>query len=622
MLIVSRRNYPVCIFLAAFLVISSFCLHTLIAETSDSPAEAVEGGQISTSRYSAHVTYLSHDAMQGRANGSPELEVAAEYIGSQFRIRGLQPGGEDGTYFQTFQLTTGSKVGPGNELFLGADALSFKDDFLPFRFSNSLEVNAPLVFAGYGITAPDMHWDDYRGIDVTDKIVVVFRHEPQEMDEESPFNGSEMTSHASFMSKTVNAKQHGAKAVIFILDPNNHSDDEQALLATTDRSPKDNSGIAAFYVRSEPIISYFLKRGYDLSAIQSHIDTNFEPHSFELENSQIKLVSDVKRERKSVRNVIGTIEGSDPALSDEWIVVGAHYDHLGMGGEYSMDRNAGEQIHNGADDNASGTAGILELARVLSEDRASLKRSLIFIAFAGEELGLLGSNHFVNDPTIALDNAVAMLNFDMIGRLTNNRVFVGGVGTSPNFPMLLTQFNRAIGLDLDYSESGSGSSDHTSFNLKKVPILFFFSGLHGDYHRPSDTAEKINASGARNVLMLGYEMIRYLSNEVERPIYTEVFESRPLSGSGGGYGPYFGSVPDFRDDLGGVLFADVRPGSPAHKSGLLAGDLMVRFGGQPIDNLYDFTYVLRAHKPGDQVVVVVERDNQTISVNVTLEARQ
>ena len=617
-----KRHYPIAALIVALLAISSLYLNGLIPTGSNAEAADVAAGALSTDRYATHVDYLASNDMRGRGNGSPELEAAADYIAAQFRIHGLQPAGENGSYFQTLEVITDAEIGGGNELVLGADALRFDEDFRPMRFSTALEVTAPVVFVGYGITATEMHWDDYRGVDVTDKIVVAFRHEPQEMDADSPFNGTEMTSHASFMSKTTNAKQHGAKGIIFILDPNNHAPDEEALHSTTARSAKDNSGIAAVYVRAEPVLSYFEHAGYDLRAIQREIDTELESRSFEPEGSEAHLVSDVARARRPVRNVIGAIPGSNPELKDEWIILGAHYDHLGLGGEYSMERSAAGQIHNGADDNASGTAGILELARVVSENRVGLDRSVMFMAFAGEELGLFGSNHFVNYPTIELENAVAMLNFDMIGRLNDNRVFVGGVGTSPDFESLLDRFNDPIGLTLDYSESGSGSSDHTSFNIKKIPVLFFFSGLHSDYHRPSDTSEKINAEGARNVLMLAYNMIDHLAGEIERPLYTEVLEARPLSGSGGGYGPYFGSIPDFRDDLDGVLFADIRAGSPAGKAGFVAGDLLVEFGGLTIQNLPDFTYALRAHKPGDVVVVVVERDGEPISADVLLEARQ
>jgi membrane-associated protease RseP (regulator of RpoE activity) len=280
-------------------------------------------------------------------------------------------------------------------------------------------------------------------------------------------------------------------------------------------------------------------------------------------------------------------------------------------------------VHHGADDNASGTAGVLELARLASNNKQDWKRSALFITFAGEEMGLLGSNNFVNYPTVPMKDVMGMINMDMIGRINNDRLFVGGVGTSPNFKPWLEDLNRSVKLQLDYSESGYGASDHMSFNAKKIPVLFFFSGLHTDYHKPSDTADKINAPGAIKVLSLVYTTAVKMSTDPQRLVYTEVQQPRQgTAGSGGGYGPYFGSVPDFRDDLKGVLFADVQNNSPAAKAGLKQGDLMTAFDGKPTENLYDFTYALQGKKPGDVVEVVVKRNGQEIKVQVTLEARR
>jgi membrane-associated protease RseP (regulator of RpoE activity) len=247
------------------------------------------------------------------------------------------------------------------------------------------------------------------------------------------------------------------------------------------------------------------------------------------------------------------------------------------------------------------------------------------MTFAAEEIGLLGSAHFVNSPTVPLENIVAMINMDMIGRVSNNRMFLGGVGTSPDFRAWAEEFNKTVALNLDFSNSGFGGSDHMSFNSKKVPVLFFFSGLHTDYHKPSDTAEKINAPGAMKVLTLAYLMMDRIANQPGRLQYTEVQRPQPAGGQGSGgsgYGSYFGSVPDFRDEGNGVLFADVTPNSPAAKAGLRGGDLLVEFDGKPIMNLYDFTYALGAKKPGDVVAVTVKRNGQDLKVNVTLEARR
>jgi hypothetical protein len=370
-------------------------------------------------------------------------------------------------------------------------------------------------------------------------------------------------------------------------------------------------------------MTVFEAAGKDLQAIQKKIDTDLQPQSFEMPDTRIKVATEVIRVRKPVRNVLAALPGSDPALKDEWVVVGAHYDHVGLGERNSMTPSLAGQIHHGADDNASGTSGVLELAKVAAQNGQNFKRSVLFMTFAAEEIGLLGSSYFVNNPTVPIANIVGMINLDMIGRVSNGRLFVGGVATSPNFKSWLEESNKSVGLSLDYSDSGYGSSDHTSFNIKRIPVLFFFSGLHGDYHRPSDTSDKINANDAVRVLSLVFMMSERIGSEPARPQYTEVRQERPQGGTGAGgtYGTYFGSVPDFRDDLKGVLFADVRAGSPAAKGGLRAGDLMIAFDGKPVQNLYDFTYALQTKKPGDVVVVVVKRGTEEIKANITLEAR-
>ena len=239
-------------------------------------------------------------------------------------------------------------------------------------------------------------------------------------------------------------------------------------------------------------------------------------------DARIKIATDVMRMRKPVRNVAAAITGSDPVLSGEWVVIGAHYDHLGLGDRNSLAPSQIGQIHHGADDNASGTSGILELARRAIQNKQDFKRSVLFMTFAGEELGLLGSSYFVNHPTVPLEKITAMINLDMIGRVTNDRLFLGGVGTSPNFRSSIEESNKAVGLTLDYSESASGGSDHTSFNAKRIPVLFFFAGLHADYHKPSDTYEKINTDGAIKIVSLVYLMANRLATDVPRPQYTEV----------------------------------------------------------------------------------------------------
>jgi len=308
------------------------------------------------------------------------------------------------------------------------------------------------------------------------------------------------------------------------------------------------------------------------------------------------------------------------------VILGAHYDHLGHGGRSSLSPSLIGQIHNGADDNASGTAGLIEIAAALAHDATPRRRSYIFIAFAGEELGLRGSGYWAAHPGRDLSKAVAMLNMDMIGRVRNDQVILSGVGTSPVFADLVKVSAAENGLEVKSTQSGYGASDHTSFYTRNIPVLFFFSGLHADYHRPSDDWERINAGGAAKVLGMVYTIARRLNAMDARPQFTKVNEPVPAGGSGRsggpGYGAYFGSVPDMTAEVKGVRFSDVRPNSPAAKAGLRGADVMIRFAGKDVASLEDFSYILRTHKPGDTIEVVVLRDGQPLTVQVTLEVRR
>jgi hypothetical protein len=363
--------------------------------------------------------------------------------------------------------------------------------------------------------------------------------------------------------------------------------------------------------------------GTSLSALQKDIDANLTPKSFPLHGIKADIRTDAKRLKKEIKNVIAYLPGNDPALSKEFIVIGAHYDHLGLGERNSLAPKEIGHIHHGADDNASGTAGVLELAKAFVQSRARLQRSLVFITFAGEELGLLGSSYYTKTPLFPLDKTIAMLNMDMIGRPRQNKLHVGGIGTSPRFAEMLSLLSKQVDLSLDFSQSGYGSSDHTPFNIKGIPVLFFFSGLHSDYHKPSDTWDKIDAASAQKVLQLVYLAALELDRHSERPPYVKVQEPMPMAGGGrSGYGAYFGSIPDFAEDVKGVRFADVRENSPAAKAGLKPGDVLIQFDGKPVTNLQDFTYGLRSKKPGDAVEVIVLRGERRLKVKVTLEERR
>jgi Zn-dependent M28 family amino/carboxypeptidase len=566
--------------------------------------------------------------MKGRASGSPELEKAARYIADQFRADGLQTVG--GSFMQPFDVTTSSKLGKGNHFeFVHAGksvALQISKDFVPYNFSSSGKASGPVVFAGYGITAPEYNYDDYAGIDVQGKFVIVLAHEPQEFDEKSPFDGKVYTDHSQAYSKAANARKHGAKGVILVFDRVNHKDGKDELEAFGRADGPADAGIPFVQVTEASVDEWIKRSGKDLGDTEAGINADLKPRSFDMPGIEVTETVELERAVKTVHNVLGYLPGE----TSEYIIIGAHYDHLGLGEQFSMAPSMAGTVHPGADDNASGTAGVLELAQYFSAGPKP-KRGILFMTYAGEELGLLGSGFYANHPILPLDHAIAMLNMDMIGRVREDKLYIGGAATGTTFRADLQQLVSGTNFHVDFSDSGYGSSDHTSFTAKQVPVLFFFSGLHGDYHKPSDTWDKIDAPAAIQVLKLVAGMATKLEDEKDRPVFVRVEEkSNPHAGSvspsgsasGGGYGPNFGSVPDFSEPPTGVRFADVHPDSPAGLAGLKPGDILVKFGDAEIRNLYDFTYALRAHKAGDEVEVQVLRGTGKISVSVKLTERK
>ncbi|PYT25514.1 MAG: hypothetical protein DMG57_24965 [Acidobacteria bacterium] len=590
----------------------------------------VTAPHIDPQHYLAHIKYLASPGMKGRETGSPQLEKAAHYIAAQFRSIGLSPV-DSKSYMQAFPVTTNARLGSSNH-FEYEEAgksvvLKVREDFIPFNFSSRGKLSGSVVFAGYGITAPEYNYDDYAGLDVKDKLVVVLRHEPQEFDEKSVFSGKAYTEHAQFFSKAVNAKMHGARGVILINDRFNHRGDSDQLEKFGHTAGPTDAGIPFVQVKADVAARWIASAGKDLDELGAAIDKDLRPRSFALPDSlDVSEVVGVERVIKTVHNVAGYLPGE----TDEYMVIGAHFDHLGLGEQFSMSPSlAGTKVHPGADDNASGTAGVIELARWFAS-QPKQKRGILFIAFAGEELGLLGSSFYVNHPALPLNKAVAMINLDMIGRVRDRKVYIGGVGTGSNLRATIDPILARYPLHIDYSDTtGYGSSDHTSFITKQVPVLFFFSGLHSDYHKPSDTWDKIDAPDAAELLDLIAEVGEKLGEEAERPLFVRVKETHPAhagasmaGSSSSGYGPWFGSVPDFAEIATGVKFADIQDGSPAAEAGLKAGDILIEFDGKPIGNLYDFTYALRSKKAGDRVDVKVLRANAPLNASVTLRQRK
>ena len=581
-----------------------------------------EAPTVSPQRYLSDVKALAAPDMEGRGAGTKGIDLAAHYIEQQFKALGLEPAGNR-SFEQPFTVTTGAKLKGKNDLIVRVGSVEKKmklgEDYVPLSFSSVGSVSGPVVFAGYGATADEFGYDDYAHLDVKDKIVVVLRYEPDKFEEKSGHPGR--TQHSHLITKAINARNHGARAVVLVngkLGPNG----EDLLLKFGSLAGPRDVGIPMVQAKNAVVESWFKGGGQSLSDAQKEIDGDLKPRSFALpESLRVAMDVDIETLHATVNNVLAYL----PGQTSEYIIIGAHYDHLGYGNADSLSPSEIGKIHPGADDNASGTAGVLELARMFAQRGERMQRGILFMTFAGEELGLLGSADWVKEPTRPLGDAVAMINMDMIGRIRDNKVYVGGVGTGTTFKPLVEKVAAKYDFKLAYSAGGYSSSDHTSFVVKSIPSLFFFSGLHSDYHKPSDTWEKIDANAAARLLDLIADVATGLASAPERPQFVKVEE--PAHGAAGegevrSYGPYFGSIPDFAETENGVKFADVRPGSPAAKAGLKAGDVLLQFGDKPIKNLYDFTDALRRSKVGDVVEVKVLREGKPVSARVTLEQRK
>ncbi len=564
----------------------------------------------------AMVATLSQPAWEGRGPGTAGLDSAAAYIAAQMQSIGLKPAGEKGTWFQPMEVTTGVEVSTPCAIAVGGRRWDAGDAFQPLGFSTNGTLTAPVVFAGYGITAPGFDYDDYAGIDVKDKIVLVLSNEPQEMDSTSRFDGSVNTPHADLRTKAINAREHGALGLLVVHGPIHHAD-EPLRKPRSDGAGYMTSGLLAAAIGPEAAAALFAGSGTDLLTLQKAIDSGAVPHSKALAESATVTVN-LKRTRANIRNVVGMIPGGDTTRT---LVVGAHYDHLGYGNEGSLMPDS-RLPHVGADDNASGVSAMLGVAAALA-GRTPV-HNVVFAAFTGEEMGLVGSSHFTDDPPRPLETIETMLNMDMVGRLRDNRLMAMGRGTAAEFPALLANVNAAMPqpFDLKLSDDGFGPSDHSSFYKRDRPVLMLFTGAHADYHKPSDTADKIEYDGLARITRFATALVESLDAR-PKPTFTKAKADANMGriAGGGGYGAWLGTVPDYMQTEGGVLLSGVRAGSPAEAAGLQGKDVIVRFDGVRVDNIYDYTFALRSRKPGQAVRITVKRDGKELDLVATLGRR-
>ena len=613
------------------------------SEAAEGPVNPVElsaavgatSGPISARDVRVHVEYLASDELEGRLTGTAGARRAGRYIADYFSSLGLEPAGEEGSFFQSFEFTAGVRLGGGNRL-AEASGQEFELDheWRPLAFSNTGAVPAsPVVFAGYGIVAPATaeqdEYDSYAHLDVEDKWVLVFRYLPEQDD---PARRQHLSRHASLRYKAMAARNRGARGLLVVSGPN--SKVKEQLVRLGPDASLAASGIAAVSVADSTAEKLIGDSAQSLQSLQDRLDSGEHVMGFLISAVALEAEIDVIREKRSGRNVIARLPVRAEKALGGAVLIGAHMDHLGkgLGGGSLARRGEQGQIHNGADDNASGTAGMLEAAQYLVELKATgrlkQKRDLLFAAWSGEELGILGSQAFVTwlskegKTAQSLQGQVcAYLNMDMIGRL-RDRLALQGVGSSSVWRKEIERRNVVVGLPISTSDDSYLPTDATSFYLAGVPALGAFSGSHEDYHSPRDTADKINYEGLEQISTLMALIARSLASSVEAPDYVE--QKQPDDeGATRGLRVYLGTIPDYVEgDVKGVKLSGVTSGGPADKAGVMRGDVIVELAGRKIENIYDYTYAIDALKIGEAIVMGVMRDGKRLDLTVIPGSRE
>jgi len=617
------------------------------------------------------VSVLAADEFEGRGIGTEGLNKAAAYIEGIFREAGLNVTLDNGDAYQEFEVSNGAKLEAGNALEIvdpkgNKIPLEIDKTFRTCSFSEPGTFDAEIVFVGYAIESEK--YNDFAGLDIKDKVVLFLRRAPKSDDPHAGFSERD----ASLKTKLSHCYRRGAKAVLILNDgasaknerssiegklaeskdkivvladkatqadlseaDKTKSHDElavevkhfkqlQNMLDTFEADPlmefgyageKSGDALPTFHIKRavvDPLVKAVT--GKTLAEIETGINETLKPASCVLTGCRANGKASLHTDKVTIKNVIGVLEGEGP-LKEETIIVGAHYDHLGRGGDGSLQPGSTE-IHNGADDNGSGSAGLLELVRRIAGRKEKLPRRIVFMAFTGEERGLLGSAHYVKKPLFPIEQTVVMFNLDMIGRMEQSKLTVYGTGTSHFWDNRVDEAGKASGLTLIKKPEGFGPSDHSSFYAVKIPVLHVFGGLHSDYHRPSDDVEKLNVPGMRQATDFFETLIVQAAQVPTRPDYIEIMGKAEIERAGSR--PYFGSIPDFNSDQKGFALMGVAPGGPADKAGIKAGDVIIQVGDQKIGSLDDFDLALRKFAAGDQVDVTVRRNGEEVKLKVTL----
>ena len=572
---------------------------------------SIGNSQVTVKELQGHIKYLSSDSLRGRLTGSPGDSLAAEYIKSKLISYGLKPLTGDG--LQRYKVTKKVVAGKSNSLSIYGISYTLDKDFIPFAFSSNSGKESDVVFAGYGfnINGDTLKWNDYEGVDVKGKWVMILRGDPEPENNKSPF-----ISFSADRDKALLAKDMGAAGVLMVSGP---------LLDPQDAfEPLNMEGysvdIPVLRIKKEVADVILSKSKNTIALLEKKLNDTKKPFSFSTKVS-VNGKAEIVRELANTRNVVMLLPGEDPKLKDEYIILGAHFDHLGMGGPGSGSRALDTiGIHHGADDNASGVAMMLELAEKFAETKGSHKRSILCLSFSGEEEGLLGSKHFVDDPGIDLSRVNVMINMDMVGRLNEtNNLQIGGVGTATGLKALVYANTDTSIIKLTLSEEGYGPSDHSSFYGKNIPVLFYFTGAHMDYHTPTDTWEKINYKGMVEISDLVFNVAKETASEDSRLQFKEAGPKVETTRYPMRKGVTLGIMPDFAGVIKNGLRADfVTPGKPAAIGGMQKGDIITFINGKPVNNIQDYMFRMGQLKHGQTISVEVLRNDKKVVLVIQL----
>lgn len=595
-------------------IVRLFLVFTLVYSSSIY-SQVTESPDVTVEELKAHIYYLASEELGGRKPGTEGGKKAAEYLRKHYKQIGLQPLGDN--YFQFMDVTVSVEAGQNNSFTFPGFSGKLNEDFSPMIISSSDELTAPFVFVGYGFQFENdsLSWDSYESVDVEGKWVIILRGAPEESDAHS---AGKYDNYSSIRKKALTARDNKAAGVIFV---SGKIFDESDELYNIENSRKESAvGIPVIHLKRSAADMLLKDFEVTIEQLEASLNDSEMPNSFE-SGIEVSGKTEIVQNTVPTQNIIGFIEGSDPVLKNEYVLIGGHYDHLGMGGVGSGSRRPDTSaIHFGADDNASGTAAVVEIAEKLSANKSNLKRSIIVMNFAAEEMGLIGSKFFSENPLIDLSKIKFMINLDMVGRMNpeEKAITIGGTGTAIGLADLVKEYAEKHEIKAQLSPEGYGPSDHATFYAEDIPVLFAFTGIHDDYHTPADVPEKINYEEEKLVADMLYDLALDVINRNEALVYQEAGPKVQQSPNRK-YKVTLGIMPDVAGTTSKGLRADaVIEGRPAQKAGMQKGDVIVALDGKAVGDIYDYMNRLADFKPGQRITVDVMRGEEKVILIVEL----